>query len=100
MPKVFVANNAGHNYSKAEEFGELIYLTQGAVNIHKEVDRLTEKLTNLIKVADKESDFLLLSGNNLLCILAFDIWKSLHGKCKVLHWNPQYGARKYDLYVR
>lgn len=99
MAKVYVVNNAGYDYKKAEAFGELIYLTQGHVDIHKSYTDLVEKLSNLIKQADTK-DFLLLTGNNLLCILAFDIWKTQHGEVKVLHWNPIYGARRYDTYTR
>lgn len=100
MPNVYVVNNAGYDYDKAQEHGELIYLTQGYINIHKDYDELVGKLKNLIKTANPENDFLLLSGNNLLCLLAFDIWKEIHKKVNILHWNPSFGARVYELYKR
>lgn len=31
MNKVFIINNSGHDYSKAEKYGKLVYLTKGQV---------------------------------------------------------------------
>lgn len=31
MPKVYVINDSGHDYSKAKRFGELVFLTKGKV---------------------------------------------------------------------
>jgi hypothetical protein len=92
--KVYVTNFSGYTYEKADSYGELIFITQGFVNIEN-VNDLRAKLTSFIRNAN-ERDYLLLSGNNLLCGLAIHIWLDIHNSCKVLHWN---GLKKgYDLH--
>lgn len=31
MPKVYIINDSGHDYTEAEKYGELVYLTRGKV---------------------------------------------------------------------
>lgn len=98
MPNVYIVNNAGHPYESAKEHGELVFLTSGHIDIYKEFTFLKRKLENLIKEASPD-DYLLLSGSNLLCVIAENIWLKFHKKCNILHWNPNYGAKRYDLYT-
>jgi len=32
MPKVYIINNSGHDYSPAEQYGELVFLSSGKVH--------------------------------------------------------------------
>ncbi len=85
MPSVFVINHTGYSYSRAKEFGELVYLTRGYIDFNDSAE-LKTSLRSLIETATPE-DYLLLSGNTLLCVIAVDLWKSIHKSCKILRWS-------------
>lgn len=72
MPKVFIINNSGHDYSDARRYGELIYLTKGIVapfktNLHYR--ELSEKM----KHATPEDYILITSLASLNCIAGWII---------------------------
>jgi hypothetical protein len=94
MSKVYVTNFSGYTYDKADSYGELIYITKGFVNIGN-INELKKRLNTFITQTDKD-DYLLLSGNNLLCALALHLWINHHSNCKVLHWNGL--TKSYDLH--
>lgn len=64
-PRVFVTNEGRHDFSKAEQYGKIVYITEGDVPVYS-IDRLffniKEKLFDLT-----ENDFILLSGSNIIC---------------------------------
>lgn len=95
MLKVYVTNFTGHEYTDAKRFGELIYITNGYVTFNdlKEIER---KVLEFVKQATKD-DYLLLSGNSLLCSVATLIWTNYHKQCNILHWNGM--KRGYDLHT-
>ena len=58
--KVYVINNSGHDYSEAEQFGDLVYLTTGEVSAYKtnlHYRMLAEKMKDA-----QEGDFILVTG--------------------------------------
>jgi hypothetical protein len=89
---VYIVNHAGYDYEAAKTYGNLVFLTKGYIDLKEQPD-VKDQLRSLIESATAE-DYLLLSGNNLLCVAAFDLWKSIHGKVNILHWSN----RKYDEY--
>lgn len=64
MPKVFIVNRAGHDFSKAKEFGTLVPVTSGNINVFRP-DRDLYKIQRALDDFDYTQDFLLLSGNVL-----------------------------------
>lgn len=89
--KVWIVNDAGHDFSCAQKFGELIVLTEGLVNIF-DVDRIQATLVQ--KLADFEKDdFLLLTGSTILNVLAVGIIQHKYDFAQVLIYNAKY--RKY-----
>lgn len=86
MPKVYVTNFSGYTYDNASVFGEeIIYITNGYVDF-KKIEEVTAKVKSFINQATP-NDYLLLSGNNLLCCIASHYWLMRHGLCKILHYN-------------
>ena len=83
--KVYVVNNSGHNFTAAERYGKLVYLTSGKINIFA-TDRLIQELKGKLKGAEK-GDFLLLSGYALLNIIVFNILMHKHGRVSVLIYD-------------
>lgn len=82
MPRVFITNVAGHDFSKAEKFGEITWITKGWVPLQS-LDRIkflvTEKLVDV-----KPEDFLLLSGTQVVCVVAALVWHNKLGYIKML----------------
>lgn len=95
MPRVWVVNESGHNFEAAEEYGELVPLTQGKVNIFN-TERLyaefQEKMRNL-----QPEDWILLSGNMVLNILATMVALKRQGEVRILIYdviNKEYVPRE------
>jgi len=91
MKKVFIVNDSGHDFSQAQEFGELKTLTKGSVAVFS-----TDRTTSFIKEELKRSssdDYILLSGNSVLSIIAFNIMLDLHKKVNLLIYN--FEIKKY-----
>lgn len=58
--KVFIINNSGHDYSAAEKYGQLVFLTSGIVNTYATNMHYREMVENL-KDATPE-DYILITS--------------------------------------
>lgn len=83
---VWIVNEAGHNYTSAERYGELKRLTQGDVN-PLAVDRLAYHLARGIVKFTKADDYLLISGTPTINAVALVLWLQTHKKARLLQWN-------------
>jgi hypothetical protein len=68
MAKVFLVNEAGHDFSSAQKYGELIAVTTGNINI-KRPDRDLFTIKESLAEFCYKDDFLLPSGNILANIM-------------------------------
>ena len=94
MAKVYVVNNANHDYSKAEQYGELMYVTRGKLPIFKTstVRAMLEK--GLVKFT--KDDYLLISGPAIVNIIAATI---LYNKFDIVKFLV-FDAKQQDYVVR
>lgn len=94
MAKVFVVNNANHDYSKAEQYGELVYITKGKLPIFKTntVKAMLEK--GLVKFS--KDDYLLISGPAIVNVMAATILYNKFDTVKFLVFD----AKQQDYVVR
>lgn len=71
MPKVFITNDSGQNYQAAEQFGDLVRLTRGPVDIFH--PNLVQRIitSKLEEGFDNLRDFVLIAGAALPCALLF-----------------------------
>ncbi len=87
MNKVYVVNSAGHDFSKAERYGELVPVVKGHVNVFRP-DRslftITEGLANFT-----EDDYLLLSGNTFGNVIAALFLRGQLPKIKLLVYDAK-----------
>lgn len=88
-PKVFVVANTGHDYSSAEQRGELVYLYDGKVNVFAS-DKLIRELQEKLKNSTPD-DFLILSGNQLAASIAFHLMIQMHGLVNILIYSFKNG---------
>ena len=94
MAKVYVVNNTNHDYSKAEQYGELVYITKGKVPIFKTntVRAMLEK--GLVKFT--KDDYLLISGPAIVSVMAATILYNNFDTVKFLVFD----AKQQDYVVR
>lgn len=92
MPKVFVTNRGGHDYTAAERFGELVYISDGLLRKDQ-----TSQMFRLCQEAMGDSsadDHLLITSLASLCSIAAGYLVAKHGRLNLLVWNDgQYVAR-------
>ncbi len=80
--KVFVINQSSHDYSAAETFGELIFMTKGSMNRFA-----CSKMARLFDDAMKNSsknDYLLIGGLSVMCSIACGLFAAKHGRLNLL----------------
>jgi len=66
--KVWITNFAGHDYDAAKKFGELTHITKGFIS-DSSLDRLKFKIIEAMQDF-KRGDYLLLSGTNIINVIA------------------------------
>jgi hypothetical protein len=86
--KVFVVAKGAHDFSAAEKFGELRFLSTSLIqlgsasSIHREFSRILARESS-------PDDYILVSGLSLMNGLAFAIFYSLHGRLNLLIYNKR-----------
>lgn len=70
MPKVYVVNDTGQDYSKAAEFGELVFLTRGKIDPFRP-HAVQEEIARTIASFNAKEDYLLPCGAVLANGFAF-----------------------------
>ena len=85
MPKVFLVNSAGHDYSDAERFGELVVLSSGIIDKFSvtHIHRTFQKYLN----KSSPDDFLLQAGPTVMMSIASAILAHKHGQINLLLWK-------------
>lgn len=81
-PKVYIPNKSYHNYTKAEKFGELVFLTEGKVNKTKPND-IARDIAEAMKDA-QASDFIMITSLSVICGLACGMFAHRFGKLNLL----------------
>jgi hypothetical protein len=82
MPRVYILNKGAHDYSAAERFGELVYITTGILPKYSTgvmFRQVEEGLKN-----SKPADYIVLSSLTTLCVIACCHFVSKHGRLNLL----------------
>lgn len=87
MAKVFIVNNSGHDYTKAESFGELVMCSAGSVN-KTDIHQMYRDMLSALKDAQPE-DYLLISSLCSLCCVATAIFADRFGRVNFLIWDRE-----------
>lgn len=82
MRRVYILNEGTHDYSDAEQFGELVFCTSGILPKH-DVNRLYLELDDVLSASEPQ-DLIMLSSLTSLCSIASAIMASLHGEVHFL----------------
>jgi|TARA_Y100000401_G_C8322675_1_gene226363 hypothetical protein len=91
---VYIVNDSGHDFSSAEPFGELVFLTKGLV------DRFN--LTGMYRAFQSSideshpEDFILHSGPGVMSAVACSMFSAKHGRLNLLLWRgEENGKQRY-----
>ena len=94
MPKVYVINNSGHDFSAAKSYGDVIYMTSGLINKFN-VTKMVRIFGEYFK-GSHENDYILHSGPSVMNAIASSLFTSMHGKLNLLIWKgDQDGMSSY-----
>ena len=82
MNKVYIVNSAGHNFSAAKRYGELVYLSDGPMNrygTNNIIRQFSEKMKN-----SSPGDHIVLCSLNVMNSLACAIFAAMHKQVNLL----------------
>lgn len=92
-PRVYVINNSGHDFARASEFGDIIYLSEGVVdftNVNLQYRWFVEKMWD-----STPDDYILVTSLHSMCTIAGWIMGILgHPLRLLLHDKGHYVQRE------
>ncbi|KKK73707.1 hypothetical protein LCGC14_2891130 [marine sediment metagenome] len=80
--EVYVVNKAGHDFSKAEEYGELVFLSEGPINRYS-LTAMYREFSEKLKDSSP-GDFILPTGYSIMTMIAGAIFAHKHERINVL----------------
>lgn len=93
-PNVYVINRSSHDFSDAQRFGTLIYLSDGNVNrfATNKIARFFAPVIN----ASNPNDYILLTGLTVMTCIATGMFAYKHGRLNLLihRANHTYAERR------
>jgi hypothetical protein len=82
MPKVYIPNRGPHDYTDAEDFGSLVFCTEGEVDKF-DLALMHRQLSTTLSQSESE-DYILLTSLASLCCVACSIFVARHGRLNLL----------------
>jgi hypothetical protein len=90
--RVYIVSNGGHDYSSAEDYGEIIFCTEGSVR-KDDVAQMYREVNEAMALSEP-GDFILVSSLTSLCMVAAGIMAAKHGELHFLIYKDgKYVAR-------
>ena len=87
MPHVYITNKSGHDFSPAQKFGDLIYLSEGKINPFS-VAKIYRQFADKLKKSAPD-DYIMVTGLSLMNGIAFSIMGRKHGRLNILQFHSQ-----------
>ena len=82
MPTVYIVNKGSHDHSDAERFGEIKYLSEGAINRYSTNSMYRTFYPKLLK--SKPEDYILTTGLTVMSCIASGLFSMFHGRLNLL----------------
>lgn len=86
MTKVFIPNKAGHDFSPAERYGELVYISEGCQDKHA-----TNTMQRQWEMALKDSspdDIIMMAGLSNMQAIGCGMFAIMHRRLNILIFDP------------
>jgi hypothetical protein len=98
MPKVYVINKSSHDFSAAEQFGELVYLSDRTINRYA-TNKMYRQFDKTMRHSEA-TDYILITSLSVMNVIACVLFALRH-KCLnlLIHKtdNNTYVERRMDL---
>jgi hypothetical protein len=88
-PQVFVPSKSHHDFSKAKNFGELVFLTQGQINRY-DVNYIAQLCTEAMTDA-RAGDYIMVSSLSVITAVASAIFSARFGRLNLLQYDAGVG---------
>lgn len=101
MSKIFIPNKGVHDYSNAERFGELVFMSTGKFRLLS-IGRMFRTFEPFLK-GSKPNDYILIAGSTVMNSIACSMFTKIHGKLNLLiftlnrHGDGEYKKRNLIL---
>ena len=96
MNRVYVVNKSYHDFSAAEHYGELVYLSSGSFKRFDVNNMVRQFMPHLSR--STPADWILPTALNIMNIVACSIFASLHNRLNLLLFkNGHYIERQISL---
>ena len=82
MSKVFIVNNSSHDFSRAKDFGELVYLSSGPLNRYA-TNHMHRLFSDKLEDSSPE-DYIVLCSLNVMNSIACAIFAAKHQRLNLL----------------
>lgn len=93
--RVYVPNDAGHNFTPAEEFGRLVYITKGFIP-RSNVEAFAGRCEKAMR-SSTEEDLIVVSSLNIFVAVVVGIQAAKFGIVHLLQWKrDRYVLRTVD----
>ena len=90
--QVFVINDSCHDYSEAESFGTITFLSTGKIN-KLATAKMYREFGAKLKDSSKE-DFILLSGLTIMSVIACCLFVKMHNRLNLLIFDVTRGNKE------
>lgn len=96
MRRVFVPNDAGHDMTDAKRYGELVYMTRGA--LRRSAVRDHAKAVRMAIATSRPDDYVVVGGLSIMTAIAAAAFAARHGHVNFLLWERgRYIRREAEL---
>ena len=79
---VYIVNRGGHDFSMAERFGKLIFLSEGSINRYA-VTAMYRQFSDILSNSNSH-DYILPTGLSMMNVIAAAIFSFQHGRLNLL----------------
>ena len=96
MPKVYIPNQNLNDYSNAERWGDLVYVTQGHIRL-TDIDDILGSVDELLDDSEP-GDYIIMAGPYSITAILCTVFALKHNCLNILIYvNGKYVERKLDL---
>lgn len=95
MPSVFIVNKSFHDFSEAEKYGKLIFLSEGSMDRY-EVNNMARQFESYLKDSSPE-DYIVPCSLNVMNSIACAMFAVRHGTLNLLLYKQGKGYIERNL---
>ena len=92
--KVYIPNKAPHDFSSAEAFGELVFITEGLLPNRYAITTMYRVIVHALRES-KPDDWIVLCSLSSLCAILCSVFAVKHRRLNLLiHYNDTYKPKQ------